>query len=125
LIPTPEPDCTVACVDPVTPPSVAVIVTVPGDFAVTFPLTSTLATLASLALHCACAVTSCVVLSEYVPVAVNCTVAPAFALGFAGVTAMLWSVFGAVTVSVAPLLVTPPCAAVIVVVPVATPVARP
>ena len=60
--------------------------------------------------------------SLYVPVAVNCCVAPWAIEGFAGVTAIDTSV--AVTVRlVDPLIV--PDAAEIVVVPVATPVASP
>jgi hypothetical protein len=64
-----------------------------------------------------------VLLSLYVPVAVNCCVRPLAIDGFAGVTAMDCSV-GAVTVSsVEP--TTDPEVALMVLVPAATPVARP
>jgi hypothetical protein len=71
-----------------------------------------------------CAVISCVVESEYVPVAVNCWVAPTALLAVAGVTAIEDRVAAAVTVKVAvpdlPLKV-----AVMVAVPAALAVARP
>ena len=62
-------------------------------------------------------------LSVYVPVAVNCFVAPFAIDGFAGVTAIDCSA-AAVTVStVEP--VTPPSVALMVLVPIATAVAKP
>jgi hypothetical protein len=67
-------------------------------------------------------VKSRVVLSLYVPVAVNCCVVPLAIEGFVGVTAI--EVSDAVTVSVVEALVDPEVAW-IVVVPVFTPVARP
>jgi hypothetical protein len=57
-----------------------------------------------------------VVLLLYVPVAVNCVSVPTGIVSFAGVTAIEFST-GAVTVSVAGPLVTPPMDAVIIVVP--------
>ena len=66
----------------------------------------------------------CVLLSEYVPVAVNGWEAPTRITGFEGVTAIEVSAGDAVTVSVVP-LVTPARAAEIIVVPAETAVARP
>ena len=63
------------------------------------------------------------VASEYVPVALNCWLAPAAIVGFAGVTAMLWRV-AAVTVSVV-LPLTAPSVALTLAVPRARPVASP
>jgi hypothetical protein len=57
-----------------------------------------------------------VVLLLYVPVAVNCVSVPTGIVSFAGVTAIEFST-GAVTVSVAGPLATPPMDAVIIVVP--------
>ena len=65
-----------------------------------------------------------VVVSEYVPVAVNCCVVPFATVGFTGVTAIDCSV-AAVTVSTELFDVTPPCPALMFVVPTVTPVARP
>ena len=122
--PTTNGGVTVSWVCPATPLSAAVIVTVPGTFAAAFPLVSTLTRLASLELHCTCVVRSCVVLSEYVPVAINWMGAPTRALGFVGVMARLLSVV-CVTVSDAAALVMLPAIAVIAVFPGAVPVARP
>ena len=61
---------------------------------------------------------------EYVPVAVSCTVAPTATLVGFGVTAMEDRV-GAVTVKVSPGETTEPEVAVMLVVPAATPVAKP
>ena len=73
--------------------------------------------------HVTCAVRFCVLLSLKVPVAVNCCVVPFGMDGLAGVTAIDCSV-AAVTVStVEP--VTPLSVALMVLVPVFTPVARP
>jgi hypothetical protein len=69
-------------------------------------------------------VRSCVLPSVYVPVAVNCKVAPFAIDGLTGVTAIDTSV-AAVTVNVAPGLVTPFSAAVICELPKPTAVARP
>ena len=52
-------------------PSIAVMVAVPGDTAVTIPAL-TVATLAASEVHVTVLVRSAVVLSEYVPVATNC-----------------------------------------------------
>jgi hypothetical protein len=69
-------------------------------------------------------VRSCVLLSLNVPVAVNCWVVPLAIDGLLGATAIETNV-AAVTASVAALLVTPPDIAVMLDVPVATPVAKP
>jgi len=74
-------------------------------------------------LHNAEAVTSCVLLSLKVPVAVNCFVVPTAMVELAGVTTRDTSV-AALTLRVA-VPVTEPEAALIVVVPVPTAVARP
>lgn len=68
-------------------------------------------------------VITCVLPSEYVPVAVNCWVSPAASVGV-GVTAMETRVAG-LTVSAAVLLVMLPEAAVILVLPALRPVASP
>ena len=70
------------------------------------------------------AVRFCVLLSLYVPVAVNCCVGPLAIDGFAGVTAIDCSV-AAVTVSTVEPTSLAPDVALIVLVPTATPVARP
>ena len=73
--------------------------------------------------HVTCDVRFCVLLSLKVPVAVNCCVRPFEIVGLAGVTAIDCNV-AAVTVStVEPVML--PSFALIVLVPVATPVARP
>ena len=63
-------------------------------------------------------------LSVYVPVAVNCSVVPFAIDGLPGVTAIVTNV-AAVTVSGSPGLVTPPSVAVICDVPTPIPVANP
>ena len=60
--------------------------------AVANPEVLIVAFVASDGLHVTDAVMFCVLLSEYVPVAVNCWVAPTAILGFAGVTAIEASV---------------------------------
>lgn len=70
-------------------PEVAVIVDVPAATAVASPLVSTIVAAAvSDEDHVTDDVMSAVVLSEYVPVAVNCWSAATVMLGLAGVTAM-------------------------------------
>ncbi len=69
------------------------------------------------------AVRSCVLLSLYVPVAVNCSVVPLAILGFGGVIASDTSVAGDTVSGVEP--DTPPSAALRVVEPCAVAVARP
>src|SRR5512142_1800740 len=117
---------TVSSVLPLTVPNVAVIVVVPdaAAAAVARPLVLIVATAGADDVQVAREVRSRVLASEYVPVAVNCCVAPVGTLGFAGVTAMDVS---ARTFAVAfPLMA--PIVAVIVAVPavaVADAVARP
>ena len=69
--------------------SVAVIVVVPADADVALPIKPeamlTVATSATEELQVTMVVMSCVVLSEYVPVAVNCCVVPLAMVGFVGV----------------------------------------
>lgn len=92
---------TVKVVDPDMLPSVAVIVLEPAAIAVARPPDEEMvATDVLLEIHTTDAVRSCVVVSLYTPVAVNCSVLPAETIGFAGVTAMETSVgAGFVTVS--------------------------
>src|SRR2546425_6840954 len=112
---------------PETPPKVAVIVVVPAatDVARPFdPLALLIVATPGLdELQVTWVVRSCIVLSQKVPVAVNCRVVPFAMLGVVGVTVIVDRV-AAVTVSVV-LPETPPNVAVIVVVPAATDVARP
>jgi hypothetical protein len=67
---------TVSVVDAETPPTAAVIVVIPAATAVALPLEPAallmVATAVSDEVQVADVVTSCVLLSEYVPVAVNC-----------------------------------------------------
>jgi hypothetical protein len=81
------------------------------------------ATAVLLTLHVAVVVTTAVELSLYVAVAMNCWVFPTSKLALLGVTAMPVTVF-AVTVSIAVPLC-PPIAALIVLEPMATLLARP
>ena len=110
-------------VDPLMLPEVALIVLDPAATAVAKPLALIVATVVVCEVHTAVLVKFCVELSEKVPVAVNCSVAVIAIVGFAGVTAIDTSV-GAVTVSVVVPLMAPE-AALIVLVPVPTPVANP
>jgi hypothetical protein len=108
----------------VTPLNAAVICDVPVAAPLARPPAVIVATLVVADTHVAWLVRSCVLVSVYVPVAVNCFVVPFAIVGLAGVTAIDTSV-AAVTVSVSGGLVTPLNAAVICEVPVATPLARP
>src|SRR4051812_30443795 len=90
--------CTVKTVPPLTLPTVADIVLVPMDKAEARPVVFTLATPVFAEFQVAELVRLAVVASEYVPVAVNCCVAPVKMVGFAGVTAIDVNVFGACTV---------------------------
>jgi hypothetical protein len=98
-------EVTVNVVDPDVLPNVAVIVVEPAAFEVASPLvmepTALLidATPTADEFQVASAVISCVVLSENVPVAVNCCVVPSAMLGLVGVIAMDTSV-AVVTVTV-------------------------
>ncbi len=102
-------------------PETAVMVVVPADIGVTIPAVLIVATDVVVVLQVTCVVKFCVALFENVPVAVNCWVALLTMLGLAGVTAMDASV---AIVSVAEPDM-PPEAAVMVVDPSATDVARP
>jgi hypothetical protein len=108
---------------PLNSPLAAVIVAVPALTPVTRPEALTVATEASDELQVTCEPTSLVVLSENVPVAINCWVVPAANDGFVGVTAIDASV-AAVTASVAEPL-TFSIFAVMVVLPTITLVAFP
>jgi hypothetical protein len=108
----------------VTPLNAAVICEVPTPAPVARPAVVIVATVVVPDTHVAWLVRSCVLVSVYVPVAVNCFVVPFAIDGPTGVTAIDTSV-AAVTVNVSGGLVTPLNAAVICEVPVATPLARP
>jgi hypothetical protein len=118
---------TVRVVEAVMLPDAAVIVVEPAAVDVATPLNPavllTLATAVADELQVTDLVRSCVVLSEYVPVAVNCRVVPLAMLGLVGVTARDTSVAGVTVRMVEPVML--PNAAVIVVWPAAAHVARP
>jgi len=67
---------------------VAVIVVVPAEAAVAKPVLLTVATDGSDELQVTCVVISKIVVSEYMPVALNCWVAPTNMVGLAGITTM-------------------------------------
>jgi hypothetical protein len=69
-------------------PKVAVIEAVPAVTGVASPYLLTVATLVSEEFHVTDGVRSFVVLSEYIPVAVNSSLAPTATLGFVGSSAM-------------------------------------
>src|SRR5262249_2036948 len=102
---------------------VAVITEEPAATPVARPVVSIVAAATVAEFHVATEVKSCVLLSEYVPVAVNCCFCPAAMAAAAGVTAMLDNV-AVVTVSGA-LPEIAPEVAVIFADPTATAVARP
>jgi hypothetical protein len=108
----------------VTPLCVAAIVVVPAAIPVAIPEALMIAAEVFVELQATLLVKFWVVWLLKVPVAVYAWVLPAAINAVAGVTAIDTST-GGVMVSVAPGEVMPFCAAVIVVVPVATPVARP
>jgi hypothetical protein len=114
---------TVSVVFPDTVPELAEIVVVPVARVVARPLAAMVAVVGVDDAQVAVAVRFCVEPSVYVPVAVNCCVSPLATLGLPGVTAIETSA-AAVTVNVV-LPVMLPEVAEIVVVPAATPVARP
>jgi hypothetical protein len=93
---------TVNVVEPEMPPDVAVIVVEPAAAEVANPLEPAVLLIAATAavdvFHITVVVRSCVVLSEYVPDAVNCFVVCVAMLGLVGFTAMDTRVAG-VTVS--------------------------
>jgi hypothetical protein len=118
---------TVRAVEPKMPPEVAVIVAVPTATGVALPLETAALLMAATEeadeLQVTDAVISCVVLSEKVPVAVNCWVVPRAMLGMVGVTAMETRIAGVTVRVVEPEM--PPDVAVTVDVPTATVVALP
>jgi hypothetical protein len=118
---------TVSVVEPETLPDAAVIVVEPAVTEVASPLEPAalliVATPVDDVLHVTEVDRSCVVLSEYVPVAVKRCVVPKAMLGFFGVTAIDTRVAGFTVSVVEP--ETLPKAAVIVVEPVAAEVATP
>jgi hypothetical protein len=89
---------TVSFVEPETVPSFALIVDWPVPAAVASPVLLTVATVVADEAHVTWLVKFWTELSEYVPVAVNCSVSPLGTLGFVGVTA-IDSTTGAVTVN--------------------------
>jgi hypothetical protein len=104
-------------------PEVAITVVEPAETAVTKPVALTVATDVSDKLQVTCVVISWLVVSEYVPVAVNCWVVPTSMIRSAGVTAMEDRVAEfTVRVVLAEIL---PEVAVMVVVPIETAMARP
>jgi hypothetical protein len=115
----------VRIVEPLIAPEAALIVLVPAATPVANPPALMVATPAVCEVQATVLVKFCVELSEKVPVAVNCFVVLLAIDGFAGVTAIDTSVGAvAVTVSVVEPLIAPE-AALIVLVPAATPVANP
>ena len=114
---------TVSTVEPTTDPDVAVIVLLPGANVEANPPALIVAVAVVPETHVTEAVRFCVLLSLYVPIAVNCCVRPLAIDGLAGVTAIDCNV-AAVTVStVEP--TTDPDVALTVLVPTATAVANP
>jgi len=114
---------TVAVAAPLSAPEVAVMLTVPRSLPVTSPLTVIEATLMDDELQTTVPVISCVLLSENVPVAVNCCKVPSGMSALTGVTLMEVRV-ALVTVRIA-LWETAPEVAVMVEVPGVNPIARP
>ena len=106
----------------------AVMFAVPSRIPLANPDPVIVATAVSVLDQVAVVVTSLVVLSLNVPIAVNCWVCPSSIEGLPGVTEMDVNVGGcggAVTVNVAGLLVTPSWDAVMFVAPATTPLANP
>ena len=121
-------DCSVAAVTfsevfPLIPFNAAVIVEVPTVTPVANPPDVIVATALVPDVHVTVPVMFAVVVSEYVPVAVNCCVVPFATVGFTGVTAIDCNVAAVTFSEVFPLI--PFNAAVIVEVPTVTPVANP
>lgn len=114
---------TVSPVSPLTDPTDAMMVVVPVARLLANPWLLILTAAGFDEAHSAAAVTSCVLLSLKVPVAVNCLLVPTAMLEFVGVTAIETSV-APVTVRLA-LPVTDPEVAEMVAVPAATPLAKP
>src|SRR5579862_3854318 len=114
---------TVRTVVPVLPLSVALMLLVPVATPVASPPLVIVATESVAEAHVTWLVILTALLSLNVPVAVNCWVAPLVIEGLAGVTAIDTSVVGVTVNTVEP--VTPFSTALMLLVPVATPVARP
>jgi hypothetical protein len=118
-------DTTVSEAAPLTPLTVAVMVTLPTATAVASPEELIVATEVFDDVQAADALTLAVVPLLYVAVAVYCCVAPAAMLAVAGVTARTVIVGGAAVTVTAAVALTPSSAAVIVAEPAATPVTSP
>jgi hypothetical protein len=118
---------TVSTVDPLIDPEVAVMLAVPSATVVAIPIVEPVllivATLVVSELHCTVVVMFCMLPSVYVPVAVNCCVAPSGSVGIAGVTAIDTNVAGVTVTVVEPLIV--PEVAVMLVLATATPLTTP
>jgi hypothetical protein len=114
---------TVRPVDPLTKPNTALIVLLPVATLVRRPWPLMVAAAGFDEVHTADPLTSCVLLSLNVPVAVYCFVVATAMLEFAGVTTSDTRLAPVIVSDAVP--VTDPAAAVIVVTPVATLVARP
>jgi hypothetical protein len=114
---------TVSTVEPTTDPNVALIVLVPTASPVARPPALILAVAGVPEAQVTEAVRLCVVLSVYIPVAVNCCVRPLAIDGFAGFTTIDTSVAVVTVSTVEP--TTDPNVALIVLVPAPTAVANP
>jgi hypothetical protein len=114
---------TVRSVDPLTPPSDALIVAPPPDTPSARPVGPTVDTEGAAEFHVAWLVKSTVDPSENVPVAVNCSLVPAAMLGLAGLTAIDRSAAGATVIVVEPVM--PEKSALTVEAPVESAVASP
>ena len=110
-------------------PDVAVMVDKPVATPVARPVLDIVTTFVFDELQAIVPVIFCAVLSEYVPIAINCCVAFNAMLGLLGVTAIETSIAGAVIVNITDPDILPDKplldVALIVVVPAATAVARP
>jgi hypothetical protein len=115
---------TVNVVAPTTGPKVALIMLVPAPTPVAKPAAEIVAAAVVPDAHVTEDVRTWVVVSVYVPVATNCCVADWAMAGLAGVTAIDCSA-AAVTVNTSAGEVTPFSEAVMLLVPIATPVAKP
>src|SRR5208337_1565110 len=114
---------TVITVEPLILPSVALMVDVPVATAVANPPVVMVATDVVAEAQVTCLLRFCFVLSEYVPVAVNCWVCPLGTLGLPGVTAIDCSTAALTVITVEQLIL--PSVALMVDGPVATAVANP
>jgi hypothetical protein len=108
-----NPAVTVNVVEPLIEPDTAMMVASPTPTVVANPVELIAATFAPEELQVTPLVRFCVLLSEYVPVAVNCAVLPAEIDGFVGVTAIETST-GGVTVSVVEPVIDPRVAVMVV-----------